>query len=139
MLCFIEATQILNRFNIRNKVLEIHCIQESENNENYRGLFQITTENKVYVCRISNEKNFPMPLVEKQSQFAMILHANGVNTARKYRCQNNYCIHHLINGIEMQITLEEYIGEDLSDVGIGFLKEFGEVLGRVYRSRIKDV
>ena len=102
MLCFIEATQILNRFNIRNKVLEIHCIQESENNENYRGLFQITTENKVYVCRISNEKNFPMPLVEKQSQFAMILHANGVNTARKYRCQNNYCIHHLINGIEMQ-------------------------------------
>lgn len=92
MLCFIEATQILNRFNIRNKVLEIHCIQESENNENYRGLFQITTENKVYVCRISNEKNFPMPLVEKQSQFAMILHANGVNTARKYRCQNNYCI-----------------------------------------------
>lgn len=132
MLCFIEATQILNRFNIRNKVLEIHCIQESENNENYRGLFQITTENKVYVCRISNEKNFPMPLVEKQSQFAMILHANGVNTARKYRCQNNYCIHHLINGIEMQITLEEYIGEDLSDVGIGFLKEFGEVLGRVH-------
>ena len=62
----------------------------------------------------------------------MILHANGVNTARKYRCQNNYCIHHLINGIEMQITLEEYIGEDLSDVGIGFLKEFGEVLGRVH-------
>lgn len=54
MLCFIEATQILNRFNIRNKVLEIHCIQESENNENYRGLFQITTENKVYVLAVSD-------------------------------------------------------------------------------------
>lgn len=132
MLCFIEVTQILNRFNIRDKVLEIKSIQESENNENYRGLFRITTENKVFVCRISNEKNYPMTLVEKQSQFAMLLHSNGINTAKKYVSQGNYCIHHLINGIEMLITLEEYVGEDISDINIGILKEFGEVLGKVH-------
>lgn len=132
MLCLFEANQILNRYDIWDTVLEIKSIQESENKENYRGLFRITTEKKIFVCRISNEKNYPMPLVEKQSQFAMLLHSCGVNTAKKYVSQGNYCIKHLINGIEMLISLEEYIGEDISDINISILKEFGKIIGKIH-------
>lgn len=132
MLCLIETTKILNRYSIRDIVLEIKSIQESENKENYRGLFRITTEKRIFVCRISNEKNYPMSLVEKQSQFAMLLRSYGVNTAKKYVSHGNYCIKHLINGMEMLITLEEYLGEDISDINVSILKEFGEIIGKIH-------
>lgn len=132
MLCFNEATKILERFNVKDKVLKIKSIQETEKLDNYRGIFLITTSNTELVCRISNEQNYPMTLVEKQSQFAMLLHSNGIDTAKKYVSQGNYCIQHWINGMRMQITLEEYIGEDISDIDICILKDFGEILGKIH-------
>lgn len=126
------ATQILNSYGISAEIQYFECVQRLDELKCVRELFYIETVDGRYICRLSNETNYPIPLIERQSFFAMMLYKNGVITAKKLQSNGCFCTEMSISNIPLKITLEEYLGKDLEDISLDSFFEFGSLLGRIH-------
>lgn len=128
-----EARNILRAFDIKETVKSVVCIQSTERNGEYRHIYKINSHMHSWICRISNEENYPSQLVEKQSEFAMLLYQNGVITAKKRRSRGHYCLEYFWKDTRVRIILEEFLGEDFSNLTKNTFSDFGRILGQIHR------
>lgn len=79
------------------------------------------------VIRLKNESDVSLPLVERQSQFAAVLRANGIITPTLYRNGADYAKWYSIGGYPVIVTVEEFVEGELQV----FDAEAAEMAGRL--------
>lgn len=132
MITHVEAERFLHMFGIEDEIVSVECLQESEYTAGFRYIDKIITTDRTWVCRISKESQYSVFLVEMQSRFAMLLRKNGIITAKKLQCNHAYCIETPFRNTLVQITMEECLGKDFSDLTVNTFQQFGTLLGKMH-------
>lgn len=129
-----DFNSIVLKYGVQSKIIKIEELQNNTpNTKNMRLIYLMhTSDQQKLVCRMTNEVRYPSWLIEKQSAFAMFLYKNGIPTAKKFKCNNNYCIQWKKEKLNLFITLETYAGKDLENVNLSTFRKFGELLGRIH-------
>ncbi len=129
-----EFNHIISMYGIKSKIIKFEELQNcSYDICNMRLIYLLyTNDKKKFVCKMTNESNYPAWLIEKQSQFAMFLYKNGISTAIKLNSNGKYCVQWIKNKLIFCITLETYAGEDLKKINSNTFKELGKLLGRIH-------
>ena len=75
-----EFNHIISMYGIKSKIIKFEELQNcSYDICNMRLIYLLyTNDKKKFVCKMTNESNYPAWLIEKQSQFAMFLYKNGI-------------------------------------------------------------
>ena len=128
-----DAYDVLSLYEISESVSKITIIESSTGSNKIRIIFCIETDSgREYICRISNEANYPKGLVEKQCAFARFLYDNGINTPKKYSCSGGYCRTLKINNEYFLVVLEERLGNDMVLVTPEEYRDLGILLGKIH-------
>lgn len=130
--------KILSKYNIDEEIKKIICIQEQCKDNRYVGVFEIITSKHKLICKVNDCENNSTNLIEKQSQFAMMLYRNNIVTAKKYKHNNYYCTKLKIENRFYNITLEEYIGKEVENISLDMFKKFGEILGKMHTFSVNN-
>lgn len=78
-------------------------------------------------------------IIEQQSKFSEMLRENGMIVPRKYDKNGKYCMPYVLSGIEVDVTVEDYLGETIEEFRPKMFKIYGELIGRMHQiSLTKD-
>lgn len=129
-----DLITILELYGVTGTIEFVNKIQNcSSNVDKIRLIYQIdTSEGQKLICKANHEVNYPQWLIEKQSHFAMFLYNNGIPTAKKLTSNNKYCIKLPSHRLNLDVTLEEYAGQDLKNINLDTFCKFGELLGKIH-------
>ena len=128
-----DACNILSLFGISASVSDVTILEKSVKPNKVRIICCINTDFKrKYVCRISNELNYPKELIEKQCEFAMYLYDNNIDTAKKYSYNGEYCRTLKLESGCFLVTLEDWIGKDRVLVTPEEYRMLGCLLGKMH-------
>lgn len=84
------------------------------------------------VIRFKNEHNVSLELIEKQSQFAVLLKENGIDTPALYKSERRYARWYSIGGYDVIVTVEEYVTGELQCVDAEVAKKTGGLLAKMH-------
>lgn len=80
----------------------------------------------------------PHDVIERQSRFAEHLRARGIPTPRRYRCGDMYCVRRLFDGLALDVTVEDWCGEELKTIDPHSACLIGELMARIHRISLAD-
>ena len=84
------------------------------------------------VIKFINENRHCSKKIEEQSAFSEILRTAGILTPKRYKSNGNYCIERSIQNIALSITVEDYIGEEITAITLDDARKIGELFGRMH-------
>lgn len=129
-----DLEYILSYFYIYTEIYKIEILQRCEIQRQKRYIYKIETiDKKQWVCRISNEIKYTQSLINQQSSFAMFLWFNGMITPYKLLSKEGYCAKIYIDNELYNVTLEEYLGNDITEVSLSLFYEMGKILGKMHK------
>lgn len=130
-----DAEAILTLFNVYDLPRAIHCLEESGQGDNYRGIFRIETFSSDLVCRICGEKVCPKWLIEQRVRFSNLLYQNGVPVAKNLGSNSSSCINIQLeeSKCKYNVSLEKYLGSDLIHADLSTFRTFGKLIGQMHR------
>lgn len=125
---------ILCNYGIQIPLTRIKKLQEfSDGREKLRLIYFLETiDGQQWICRLTNERQYPIDLVERQSAFAMLLKKNGISTPKKLCKDGHYCFYWPKNEIKLCVTLETYMGSNLESADLKIFGTFGGLLGQMH-------
>ena len=97
------------------------------------------SDGKSLVVRFIRQEGYPRTRTEEQSRFSEHLRKRGVLTPNKYRGNDAFCIPYRLNELELDITVEDYIGETCNfytDEKIMY--KIGQLVGGMHRIAEED-
>lgn len=124
---------ILLRYGINDKVIEFsHKIKNWDDNKGYiKFVTSVKTENGHYIVKLFRRESFKRT-IEEQSVFSEYLRANGILTAKRYKCQNHYRTDLRLGKYILSVTVEDYIGEEIILLTAPVARKIGELLARMH-------
>lgn len=84
------------------------------------------------VIRFKNEIDVSAQLIEKQSQFALLLKDNGIDTPAVYKSEQGFAKWYLINGYDVIVTVEEFVSGELRCVDTDIAEKTGKLLAKTH-------
>lgn len=87
---------------------------------------------KAYVIKFILEEEHPQNLIEEQSIFSECMRANGINTPRRFKSNGRYCISFPVKNLICDVTIEEYIGEELKFINNGMAEEIACLMAQMH-------
>lgn len=127
---------ILERFEMAGEVHQIidyiHYIHEED--EEVKLIFKVEFTNRnPIVIKILKEKEHPFDKIESQSRFSEYLRSKGIWTPKRYLCEGKYCLIYHWQGMDLAVTVEDYLGEEIKKINFPLAYSIGELLGRMHR------
>lgn len=108
---------VLNQYGIEGNINNIfYLIEDYEKGTLPRAKVIVKAEmdnSLTYIIKFVLEEEHPVKLIEEQSIFSECMRANGINTAKRYKSCDKYCISYTVNDLIYAVTVEEYLGEEL--------------------------
>lgn len=86
-----------------------------------------------YVIKFIREPIFPAEIIEQQSAFSDLLRKNGILTPYRRTRNGHYCVPYEKAGLQMSVTLEEWVGEKLQHIDPELFAQIGALLGKIHR------
>ena len=125
--------KILLRYGIFDNIIRFSHIIESQNNEKgyIKFVTSVKTENWHYIVKLLRRDSFKRT-IEEQSAFSEYLRANGIPTAKRYKSGNNYRTDFRIGEYILSVTVEDYIGEEITILTVPLAYKIGELLARMH-------
>jgi hypothetical protein len=68
------------------------------------------------VVKFVREDRHHHDIIEKQSKFSEYLRDQGILTAKRYMSGDCYCIKYKLNDICLDVTVEDYLGEEVKTI-----------------------
>lgn len=84
------------------------------------------------VIRFKNEKDAPAQLIERQSQFALLLKDSGIDTPVVYKNEQGFTKWYSINGYDVVVTVEEFVNGELRCVDADAAEKTGKLLAKMH-------
>ncbi len=125
--------KILLRYGIFDNIIQFsHKIESQNNDEGYiKFVTSVKTENWHYIVKLLRRDSFKRT-IEEQSAFSEYLRANGIPTAKRYKCGNRYRTDFCIEKYVLSVTVEDYIGEEITVLTASIAYKIGELLARMH-------
>lgn len=138
-----DIVKCLNDFGIFNKIKKWDFLAHGPDHpvpyDVIRKIIFVELEDsKKLVIKFIKEAIFTSEIIEHQSAFSDLLRKNGIDTPYRFTKSGKYCIPFFKDGILMDVTLEEWIGEKIPHFTLDLYKEVGETLGKMHKIAIDD-
>ena len=69
---------------------------------------------------------------EKQSAFSEFMRQNGIMTPKYYMSNGRYCSEYIYNDIPCNVTVEDWCGEEISEIKTDISYKIGELMARMH-------
>jgi len=130
MLAESEALRVLREFGISGAIMGFALLQESEHK-----IVKVELEDsKKYVVKFPSGRN--KDRLENQAVFSERLRNAGITTARRYNAHGHYCLEYVVDGAEMLVMVEEWLGEDFTQCNAEAFGMLGSILGKCHQIAI---
>lgn len=70
--------------------------------------------------------------IEKQSAFSEFLRQNGIKTPKRYKANGSYCSECIYNHLLCNVTVEDWCGEELTEINPDIAYQIGELMARMH-------
>lgn len=142
-----QIQRALDYFRIVGKLISFHVLsnmqEERKGQKAIRLVIEVCLENnRRLIVRFLNERAFIMDIsrlcistetLERQSEFSEILRNNGMLVPKKYSREGKYCMPMFLDGLHVDVTVEEYLGEPLKKFSPELFGVYGELLGQMHQ------
>lgn len=85
-----------------------------------------------YIIKFILEPEHTQELIEDQSIFSECMRESGINTAKRFKCGNRYCMLFPVEGLTYNVTVEEYIGEELTFINDKMVEEIAYLMATMH-------
>jgi len=95
----------------------------------------LLTSGKRVVIKILLEENDPLTdrnKIEKQSEFSEFMRKGGIKTPKRYIANERYCNEYIYNNIPCSVTVEDWCGEEITEINTELSYKIGELLARMH-------
>jgi len=91
------------------------------------------------VIRLIRQENYPRSRTEEQSQFTEYLRNCGIFTPKQYKSGDGFCAVYHLDGMDLNVTLEDYIGEVCNfETSKSTMFKIGELQGKMHHISEED-
>lgn len=90
------------------------------------------------IIKLLREPEHPHEIIERQCVFSEHLRRNGIPTPERYSRGGVYCLERIVDGERVDVTLEDYCGDELTKIDIDTAKEAGALMARIHRISFRD-
>ena len=70
--------------------------------------------------------------IEKQSEFSEFMRKNGIITPKCYTANGKYCNEYVYNNIPCNVTVEDWCGEEITEINADISYKIGELMARMH-------
>ena len=84
------------------------------------------------VVKFVKENSHPHNIIEKQSAFSEYLRGQGILTPKRYMSGESYCIKILFDNKDIDVTVEDYIGEEIKTIDYKLAYKIGKLMGKTH-------
>jgi len=84
------------------------------------------------VIKFVRENRHPHNTIENQSIFSEYLRSHGVLTAKRYMSGENYCVKYELNNMLVDVTVEDYLGEEIKAIDTKLAYKIGQLMGKIH-------
>jgi Ser/Thr protein kinase RdoA (MazF antagonist) len=139
----VEITQkdlevCLERFNVKNTIVSWDMLADGPDHpvpyDVIRKIIYIRLDNgSSYVIKFIREEVFPTEIIESQSAFSDLLGEHGIRTPKRIKKDGCYCISFEKEGLRMDVTIEEWLGQKIPHLTLPLFSEVGRIMGKMHR------
>lgn len=94
---------------------------------------ELEDETDKYVVKYVREPVFTTEIIENQCAFSNLLRDNGIRTPFRLKANGHYCTSYTKNGLRMDVTIEEWVGEKPEHMTMDLFEQVGRTLGKSHR------
>ena len=128
---------ILKRYGIGEQIMEQKIyIDRMEDSGWMKLIFRVTlADGKKMVIKIVHEDDDLMTelaKVEKQSIFSETMRSHGIKTPVRYQANERYCKEFVYHGRKCLITVEDWCGEEITEITAEIAFQIGELMARMH-------
>lgn len=128
-----DIVNILPFYNINSDVLDfmffINGFDERTSEMKFIAKVELADNRALAVKFIRQEMN-PHNVIEEQSRFSEHLRSRGILTPTRYKSGNDYCITYPFNGFTLDVTVEDYFGEEIKVIDNDLAYEIGRLMAK---------
>lgn len=70
--------------------------------------------------------------IEKQSAFSEFMRQSGIKTPMRYMANERYCNEYIYNNLPCNITVEDWIGEEITEINTEISYKIGELMAHMH-------
>lgn len=90
------------------------------------------------VLKLIREPSHSHAEIERQCVFAEHLRRNGIATPEHYSASGSYCLERNIDGVRVNVVLEDFAESETSAVNTDIAREAGKLMARIHRLSFRD-
>lgn len=84
------------------------------------------------VVKFLRENRHPHNKIENQSKFSEYLRNQGILTPKRYTSGDNHCIKYKLNDMCLDVTVEDYLGEEIKTIDFKLAYKIGQLMARIH-------
>ncbi|MEK5061710.1 hypothetical protein BK126_10035 [Paenibacillus sp. FSL H7-0326] len=134
--------EILSEYRISARIVDTHhYIEQYRDHPTFRAKFILRVDfldHKSVVMKLVQQEEHPRLIIEQQSIFSELMRRNGILTPKRYIAGEHYCISYVINDLSLDVTVEEYLGEEIKTIDIEIAGKAGQLMGRMHAISEKE-
>ncbi|MHC8516085.1 aminoglycoside phosphotransferase/kinase family protein [Sporosarcina sp. ITBMC105] len=125
--------EVLSLYNIKGQVTTVYDFIHYRDENELKIISKVDfTDRDSLVIKFVREDKHPSHIIESQSAFSEYLRSQGISTPRRYLSEDKYCIQYKLDYMDVDITLEDYIGEEIRTLDTHLATKVGELMGKIH-------
>ncbi|SDX43035.1 phosphotransferase [Paenibacillus sp. PDC88] len=128
--------EILSAYGIKNQITDTHdYIKQYSVSDTPRVKAIIRADfidRPSVVVKMIKQKEHPRWKMEQQSIFSEHMRRNGILTPKRYISKEQYCISVWIENVELDVILEDYLGEEIRTIDVETVGRIGQLMARMH-------
>lgn len=133
------AARLLGEYGISSEITGIGYYSDYSGADGIKIIARIDVKHRPpLVLKLLREAAHPHEQIERQCLFSEHLRRNGIPTPERYSKGGEYCLDRVVDGERVDVTLEDWCGEELTAIDRDTAAEAGKLMARIHRISFRD-
>lgn len=131
---------LLREYGISTAITNVeYFINRQNSDDNIKIVAKVEVRHRSpLVLKLTREPSHSHIEIERQCVFAEHLRRNGIATPEHYSAAGNYCLERTIDGVRVNVVLEDFAESETSAVDVKAAREAGKLMARIHRLSFRD-
>ncbi|MPM79828.1 hypothetical protein SDC9_126870 [bioreactor metagenome] len=128
--------EVLNLYKLTTEVSNYNFFINGYDNETCELKIIVKVEflnGNPLVVKFVKEDHHPYNVIESQSVFSEYLRSHGILTPKRYMTNGKYCNKYKLNNLLLDVSVEDYLGEEIKAIDFKIAYKIGALMGRIHR------
>ena len=138
-ICEQDLIACFRQFGIKKKIRRWHILADGPDHPVPYDVIRLIIfaelegDTAKYVVKYIREPIFTTKIIENQCAYSDLLRDNGIQTPFRLMSDGHYCISYTKDGLRMDVTIEEWVGERPTHMTLELFEQVGRLLGRSHQ------